>query len=185
MIHSIVWRRIDKPGHEYCLLREAENGYRMSGVAIVTNEKRPHCVEYEVQCDALWRTLRCRISEHGGSDRIDYDIRREEGAWTLNGVEVPTVAFCQDIDFGFSPATNLLSIRRLKLEAGQNAVVRAAWVRFPEFTLEPLEQTYTRVDATTYRYESDNGRFKKDLRVSEDGFVLDYPGMWIAESAAR
>ena len=131
------------------------------------------------------RTLRCRISEHGGSDRIDFDIRREDDAWMLNGVEVPGVAFCQDIDFGFSPATNLLAIRRLGLAAGQNAVVRAAWVRFPEFSLEPLEQSYTRLDATTYRYESDAGRFKRDLKVSEDGFVLDYPGLWVAESAAR
>ena len=41
------------------------------------------------------------------------------------------------------------------------------------------------MDATTYRYESDNGRFKKDLKVTQDGFVIDYPGLWVAESAAR
>jgi hypothetical protein len=157
----------------------------MSGVAIVTNDKAPHCVEYEVQCDPQWRTVRCRISEHGGSDRTDFDIRHDEKGWTLNGVEVPSVSFCQDIDFGFSPATNLLAIRRLKLAAGQNAMVRAAWVRFPDFNLEPLEQSYTRIDANTYRYESDNGRFKKDLKVTEDGFVIEYPGLWVAESAAR
>ncbi|HJQ12676.1 MAG TPA: putative glycolipid-binding domain-containing protein [Gemmatimonadaceae bacterium] len=185
MIHSIVWRRIDKPGHEYCLLREAENGYRMSGVAILTNDKAPHCVEYEVQVDGLWRTLRSRISEHGGSDRIDFDIRCVENIWTINGVEVPAVAGCGDIDFGFSPATNFLAIRRLGLQPGQSAPVRSAWVRFPEFTLEPLEQKYTRIDAKTYRYESDGGRFSRDIKVSDDGFVLEYPGLWVAESAAR
>ena len=57
-------------------------------------------------------------------------------------------------------------------------------MRFPDFTLEPLEQTYTRLDADTYRYESDNGRFKRELKVNETGFVLDYPDMWTAESVA-
>jgi len=94
------------------------------------------------------------------------------------------VTNCGDIDLGFSPSTNLLPIRRLKLEVGGSAVVRAAWVRFPDFTLEPLEQTYTRVGADTYRYESDSGRFKRDLTVNDAGFVLDYPDMWIAESVA-
>jgi hypothetical protein len=184
MIKSIVWRRIDKPGHEYCLLTESEAGNRMSGVSIVSNDGVPHCIEYEVQCDPYWNTLRCRISEHGDTGRIDFDVRRETHGWTLNGVEVTGVMNCGDIDLGFSPATNLLPIRRLKLEIGGSAVVRAAWVRFPDFTLEPLEQTYTRVDADTYRYESDNGRFKRDLKVNEAGFVVDYPDMWVAESVA-
>ena len=66
----------------------------------------------------------------------------------------PAVAGCVDLDLNFSPSTNLLPIRRLNLSVGQEAAVRAAWLRFPSFILEPLEQLYRRVDATTYRYES-------------------------------
>ncbi|PYO47835.1 MAG: hypothetical protein DMD72_09100, partial [Gemmatimonadetes bacterium] len=79
-------------------------------------------------------------------------------------------------------STNLLPIRRLALKVGDRAVVQAAWVRFPEFTLELLEQTYTRLDDNTYRYESGNGAFRRDLKVDESGLVLDYPGLWSAES---
>ena len=32
--------------------------------------------------------------------------------------------------------------------------MKAAWLRFPGFTLEPLEQLYRRVDDVIYRYES-------------------------------
>jgi len=180
--HAIVWRRIDKPGHEYCRLQELETGARLTGVAIVTNDSTPHCVEYEIHCDPTWRTLRCRLAENSTSVRTDWEIRREGNLWMMNGVEVPAVADCEDLDLGFSPATNLLPIRRLGLKVGESAAVNAAWVRFPEFTLERLVQSYTRVSEDTYRYESAGGKFRRDLKVDENGFVLEYPEIWTAES---
>jgi hypothetical protein len=90
----------------------------------------------------------------------------------------PMVQGCIDVDLGFSPSTNLLPIRRLKLAMGARANVRAAWVRFPELTLEVLEQTYTRMAELTYLYESAGGEFKRELTVNSDGFVVDYPGLW-------
>jgi hypothetical protein len=62
--------------------------------------------------------------------------------------------------------------------------VRAAWLRFPELTLEPLDQVYRRLDATTVRYESNGGRFVRDLRVNGEGMVTEYPGLWVAEAEA-
>jgi hypothetical protein len=62
--------------------------------------------------------------------------------------------------------------------------VSAAWVRFPDFTLERLEQTYTRLTENSYRYESGGGKFRCDLKVDASGLVLDYPGLWTADSHA-
>jgi len=104
--------------------------------------------------------------------------------WTLNGVEVPGVSGAEDVDLEFSPSTNLLPVRRLSIQVGDQVAVRAAWVRFPEFTVEPLDQTYTRLTDETYRYESAVGAFRRDLKVDENGFVLDYPQLWVAESRA-
>ena len=63
------------------------------------------------------------------------------------------------------------------------AIWRAAWLRFPSFHLEPLEQLYRRVDVATYRYESAGGRFVADLEVNADGFVIRYPDIWEVEAA--
>ena len=82
----------------------------------------------------------------------------------------------------YGPATNLIPIRRLALKAGESAAVQAAWVRFPEFSLELLEQSYARLDDDTYRYESGGGKFRRDLKVDASGLVLDYPELWSAES---
>jgi hypothetical protein len=85
------------------------------------------------------------------------------------------------LDLNFSPSTNLLPIRRLNLAVGQEAQVKAAWLRFPSFELEPLSQVYRRIDELTYRYESGEGRFVADLTVNSVGFVTNYPDIWQAE----
>jgi hypothetical protein len=92
---------------------------------------------------------------------------------------------CTDADLNFSPSTNLLPIRRLDLAVGQAAEVRAAWLRFPGFELEPLSQLYRRLDKTTYHYESAGGQFMAELKVNRAGFVVDYGGLWLAELASE
>jgi hypothetical protein len=87
---------------------------------------------------------------------------------------------CIDLDLNFSPSTNLLPIRRLDLAIGQHAEVKAAWLRFPSFNLEPLTQIYSRLDETSYRYSSNNGKFVRDIKVNEAGLVTVYPGLWEA-----
>ena len=62
---------------------------------------------------------------------------------------------------------------------GARAAVRAAWVRFPTLAPELLEQTYTRLAADRYRYESAGGGFRRDLTVSDDGWVTN----WLGNSA--
>lgn len=104
-------------------------------------------------------------------------------SWRLNEKDYPDVAGCIDLDLNFSPSTNLLPIRRLGLAVGQEAEVRAAWLRFPSFRLEPLEQVYRRIDETSYRYESGGGRFVAELSVNEEGFVTNYPNIWETEEA--
>ena len=92
------------------------------------------------------------------------------------------LAGCIDVDFGFSPSTNLLPIRRLDLAIGAAADVSAAWVKFPEFTVHRLDQRYTRLAETTYLYESRNN-FRREITVDDSGFVVDYPGLWKAEAS--
>jgi hypothetical protein len=118
-----------------------------------------------------------------GNQVIELDLAVDAARrWWLNGTEYAQVAGCIDLDLNFSPSTNLLPIRRLDLAIGQEAEVRAAWLRFPTFTLELLEQRYRRLSDTTYRYESAGGRFVTELQVNAAGFVTRYPDFWEEES---
>jgi hypothetical protein len=142
-------------------------------------------LDYVVVCDEGWKTLSGRVTGWLGTELVEVEVTNEAGRWRLNGVDSPAVAGCVDLDLNFSPSTNLLPIRRLGLAIGAEASVRAAWLRFPSFALEPLDQLYRRTGDATYRYESAAGAFVRDLRVNAAGFVTDYPGFWRPEGAAE
>ena len=59
--------------------------------------------------------------------------------------------------------------------------VRAAWLRLPELTLEPLEQSYRRTGDRAYVYESGHGAFRANLEVDAEGMVVRYGDLWTAE----
>ncbi len=184
MNQSILWRGIFQPGHEHCSVYSQASRWRLTGVAIFTYNHRPCRLEYLVECDGDWNTLAGRVSGWVGGDAVDIEIAVEGGHdWRRNGVEQPAVKSCTDVDLNFSPSTNLLPIRRLSLDLGQEAEVSAAWLRFPSFELERLDQVYRRVDETTYRYESGRGKFVAELKVNSFGLVTSYPDIWEEERA--
>jgi hypothetical protein len=128
------------------------------------------------------RTLSGRVAGWVGNRTVEIAIVADSARrWRLNGAECPEVAGCIDLDLNFSPSTNLLPIRRLGLAVGQETRAQAAWLRFPSFSLEPLEQFYRRINATSYRYETADGTFVADLEVNEAGFITRYPNLWEAE----
>jgi uncharacterized protein len=180
--HSILWRRLDRPGHEACRLSFRRPDWHLAGTAAFAHDGRACRLDYLVVCDAGWRTLSGEVAGWVGDEEVEIELAADAARrWRLNGKECPEVSGCTDLDLNFSPSTNLLPVRRLCLGVGQEAEVRAAWLRFPSFKLEPLAQTYRRVGAETYVYKSGGGSFTAELRVNEAGFVTLYPNFWQAE----
>lgn len=182
MTSSIIWHRLDLPGHEIGKLVLRDDHRELSGTAIFTYERNPCKLDYLVVCDTGWRTRSARVTGVVGDREIDLSVSvDEEQRWRFNGDDCPAVSGCVDIDFGFSPSTNLLPVRRLSLKVGAAAEVKAAWLPFPSLTFEVLSQVYRRVGERTYQYESGDGTFVRVLEVNEAGFVTKYPGLWQAE----
>lgn len=182
MSQSIIWRGIYFPGHEACRLYRRDNEWWLEGTAVFSNDQQPCGLAYIIACDLDWNTLRGSVSGWVGNQDINIELTVDEyHHWRLNGKPESVVDGCVDLDLNFSPVTNLLPIRRLNLGIGDEAEVKAAWLRFPSFELEPLVQVYTRLDEFRYRYSSSGGEFVRELTVNEVGFVTDYPGFWAAD----
>lgn len=207
LVGSFFWRRIDRPGHDGCrLLRRADGGWRLSGMAAFREAGRSCHLAYEVAADDHWRTQHAAVTGWIGRRAVDLRIlRTAAGRWKANGGFVETgdaqrwrqasddptdrnglhdlgdaVAGCLDVDLAFTPATNLLAIRRLALRTGQRAEAPAVWLALPALRWVPLGQAYRRLSRTAYAYESPQVGYAGTLRVGASGGVIDYPGLFIS-----
>jgi hypothetical protein len=179
VLRSILWSRRDRISLEYFQLYHAADDIRLSGTVLTLHEGEPLRVEYMVHCDRSWvtRAVRIGLTRDTGSSELTL-IADDHRRWWSDGKELAAVAGCVDVDISLSPSTNTLPIRRLSLARGEASDVTAAWIRFPELTVEPLPQRYVRTGDLTYRYASAGGAFTADIEVDELGLVVRYPPAW-------
>jgi len=203
---AAIWRRLDVPGHDACRLDEVKDGWRLHGTAVFRLDDLPTRLDYHVECGRDWLARGARVEGWAGAASIGITIAHAaDGRWLLDGVPVPGLEDCVDVDFGFTPATNLLQLRRVDLGVGEAANVPVAWLDVPANTLERLEQRYHRLTDSAYDYESrwlsevqiprlaalardDRGAaalaredYHAVLETASDGFVRRYPGLWELE----
>lgn len=179
---AVLWRNLSRPGHESAYLHHDGSLWHLKGTAVFLADAEACRLSYSIVCDSKWRTRACHVDGWIGARHVDVRVSiGPDLRWDRDGEEISAVAGSIDIDLNFSPSTNLLPIRRLNLQKGESAAVRAAWLRFPSLKLEPLEQTYTRTSEDRYLYVSRGGAFTAELTVDAAGFVTHYPGGWETE----
>lgn len=178
-LRAVWWRRLDLPSLEHFRLRDDGDSFRLEGRVLLAVDGEPAEATYEVVCSRSWLTREAHVRVQRALGMRTVELRREEGGrWWVDDERRADLDGIADVDLGFTPSTNTLPVCRLELEVGSSADLRAAWVRFPELTVEVLEQRYARTAPTAYRYESRGGRFTADLTVDEHGVVVSYGDLW-------
>jgi hypothetical protein len=178
---SAIWRRLDAPGHDCALLTPTDAGWLLSGAAAFSHRDGPACVAYRVDLDAAWRTRGGTASGFVGARRFDRAIRRDADGWRLDGALIDGLAHLVDLDFGFTPATNLQQLRRTRPALGESVELPVAWFDIDATTLVELPQRYERRDATRYWYFAPSVRYQGLLELAPNGFASLYPGLWAME----
>lgn len=174
---AVVWKNLLIDVRDYCGLWQTAEGWLLMGT-VVGVLKDQLLASYEIHCDENWPTHRVQVERTIGSDVKILSLSVESrGAWRSMGQELPALAGCDDVDLAVTPATNTVAIRRLNLQVGSSASIIAAWVKFPDLTVQPPSQRYTRVAKDTYRYASNTG-FSAEIVVDDLGLVTAYPGGW-------
>ena len=158
----------------------------MRGTAAGAVEGKPFALQYEVECDDGWLMRRAEVNLDMPGQKKTLVLTQDDGAWQIDGEAAPQLDGCVDLDLAFSPSTNTLPIRRMKLEKGELGSTRAAWVLFPTLEVRPIDQQYRRIAPDRYRYRSGDakqdfkGGFRTVLTVGAGGLVLEFPGFWRA-----
>jgi uncharacterized protein len=170
----VAWRRTDEIlADEHCTLTVRGGGLSLIGTVLGSDDGIPIRVEYRVLGDGSGLTSAVHVRDLRGFDQRTLTVERAaKGSWTVNSAAANALRGCTDIDLGFSPSTNTLPIRRLRLAVGASTTIKAAWVRYPELDVVKAAQTYARLDEYTYRYSS--GDFTAELTVDDDFLVASY-----------
>jgi uncharacterized protein len=176
-----MWQGLVSPSLERLIVTELPNGFELSSLILLAQDELASVVRYRILVDQNWLTKSVTV-EVDGSGRDPLTLRRNTtGQWQRNGETAADLAGLTDVDLEWSPSTNSLPIRRLRLQPDMSATVVAAWVRFPSLAVERLEQSYERLDERRYRYRA--GDFRAELEVDGDGLVTSYGRNWRAVAA--
>jgi hypothetical protein len=170
--------RLDRPGRDAALLEPRDGGWLLRGAAVFDHDGRSVAVAYQVEVDARWETKRGAISGSSGRQTVQHEIRRDDAGWRLNGVRVAGLEHLVDLDYGFTPATNVLQLSRIALKQGQQAEVPVVWFDLDSASLIELPQSYERRGEASYWYEAPTVAYEGLLEIAPNGFVQSYPGLW-------
>lgn len=167
-------------GLDHCSFYDSGDCSTLEGVVIGTREG-DYGAHYFARTDALFRLREVRV-EYVGGPRMHVSADGE-GRWhdLLRDEPIPSLAGCLDVDIGVTPATNTLTIKRLKLQEQASEDIVVAYIPLPaqitgDFLPWAAQQRYSCLMLNRkYRYEGIFRGFTADLEVDEHGLVFDYP----------
>lgn len=162
-------------GLEHLVLSDSEAD---SVVLAFNDDGEPFRLTYGLAWDHLWRLRGADIVVLSGGKTKSLNLRTDgEGHWShTDGISIPELEGCMDIDIWPTPFTNSFPIRRNPLLVGQRQEFRMAWINGPDLSFKAQAQAYSRLEDRLYLFESlDGSGFKVQLPVDEECILLDYP----------
>jgi hypothetical protein len=131
-----------------------------------------YALSYELETSPGYITERLAVSVAGGSEL------------TLVRGQSPALEDASDCDLGFSPLTNAMPVLRERRQGnGEPFEIDVAWVSVPDLGVHRDHQIYEPLGDDRIRFRSPAADFERQISLTADGFVLDYPG--IARLQAR
>lgn len=181
---SAAWRHEDvRQGFESVFVDGGGSLLRIEGCTTAVEDGVAWVVGYELAVDRSWITRSARVWSRWPDGRHQVRLAADPpGRWTVDGVRVPDLDDCVDVDLESSACTNTLPVHRLQLAVGDSArSAPAAFVRAPSLEVERLEQSYARLPDEEGRLRYDYQAPVFDIRVVLEydrwGLVTAYPGL--------
>jgi hypothetical protein len=176
MTTEILWQQLIDQGLEHLILH-SDGQIEAEGLVVGMLKDAAYRIRYQIICDSNWNVE--RVSAINLLDAKEFALTRSEEEW-LDDEHRPIESLrgCTDVDIMVTPFTNTLPIKRLNLATGEFKDIFVVYVRIPDLSLSKLDQRYTRLSEDVYRYENMSSGFTADLKVDENGLVIDYPGIF-------
>lgn len=174
---TVAWRRVgpDDEGHSVARIEERAEGWWTLGEEVLLAPEGAIGCRFEVELGMDWLPTKVTAEAVGELGTARLTLRRDASArWFDPDGEIAELSGCLDIDIAATPLTNTYPIRRYAaMGVGESRTAPVAWVEVPSLRVERVEQTYTRIGRTEWRYgDLQHGTF--EITVDDDGLVVDY-----------
>ncbi len=192
----VIWRGIDAWRTEVASVLVTDRGVRASATQVGV-DPLPYRLDYRLDAADGWITRRLVVEVEGSGWHRRLDLRHDgSGRWRCEtrasgsvdlpdpGGDMASLAGALDCDLGLSPLTNLMPIRRSRLNQRAGAEdFLMAWVSVPDLAVMASAQRYEHVRrsarGSVVRYV-DRGLFAgftAELKLDRDGLVVVYPDL--------
>lgn len=172
---TICWTGQDYHSSEICSVASVAGGHEINGVIDGHFESAPFQTRYFITTNTRWETTSFDIKSMvaGKPFQLNF-VRNEKGLWTKDGIQADEFTGCVDIDISVTPFTNTLPINRLYLAKKERRRIAVLYIDIEKQQTRRVDQFYTRLSDTVYKYENASNNFKAVITVDDAGLVLAY-----------
>lgn len=169
---TLRWRGLAPVTMEHCHIVANGRDTRVRGTIITPD----YGLFYRVKLDDAGHVRTAKVERTDG--KMLELFSDGMGNWSDDRAEpLSALRTCIDIDLWPTPLTNSLPIWRGDWLDNRPQKFAMAWIDGDEMTVRRDDQTYTRLDATHFRFQGAQG-FERVLEVDDDGLVVTYPGLF-------
>jgi uncharacterized protein len=179
MQKNILWTGIEYHSLENCILTITDTGSEVNSSIIGIYGNEPYKLNYHIQTNKYWETTFLEIeSQFHNSIEITRLNMKGKGNWVVNGQPDEKFSGCIDIDISLTPFTNTLPINRLNLSVKEEQQIKVLYVDVLGRKMVPVQQKYTKLSRTDYKFENVPNDFESVIAVDNVGLVVNYPGLF-------
>jgi hypothetical protein len=183
---NLLWTGREYYSLENCLVKVTAAGSEIISTIIGHYQEAIYKVEYLIKTNQNWETVFLEIkSQHSNQTQLMRFEGDGKGNWMSNGKKADQFNGCIDVDISLTPFTNTLPIRRLNLGQNQTQEIRVIYCDLLERRIKSVQQRYTCLSNTKYRYENVPNDFEVTIEVDESGLVVDYPSLFVRTKALK
>lgn len=174
----IVWKNSTINTTEFVSI-EKEEMTTVKGYITGEGFGKPWLVRYTLTLNPRWEAQTVFI-EVMSEQNYTIELYKNDLQQWLNekGEHLEAFDGCVDVDISFTPFTNSLPINRLQLTKGEGQNISVVWVDIKNGDVKRVKQRYLNKGSKIYKYENEHSGYISELIVDDEGYVIDYPGIW-------
>ncbi len=153
-------------------------GFDVHGQVVGTLNEIPMSLSYQVKTDDRWNVREVSLVSDG-LQLFEVHYRKVEDKWfDARNQHIAEFDGADDIDITVTPFTNTLPIRRIQLQPSESKDIKVIYFDIADMKVYPAHQRYTNLGNNSYRFEHLDTEFLAILEVDDEGFVMNYPGLF-------